>query len=167
MCSSDLSQPPWFHQKTSKTRSQDRRWAAPSLHEDMYSTPGPRKGSGLPPGLTSLRGVAKTRRSQGSAVLKAAGLLPMASPVQKRIRTPTQALGARRLGLQEEERASVLVGGGVSALPPLFLKSDSDSTWTRMEEKQPRRFHVLGEGFLPAKNPSTSFWVALGCLLAL
>ena len=116
------SQHPWFHRKTSKTRSQDWRCAAPSPHEDMYSTPGPWKGSGLPPGPTSLRGVAKARRPQGSLVLQAAGLLPKASPVQKRIRTPTWALGARRLGLQEEGRASVLVGGGVSALPPPFPK---------------------------------------------
>ena len=123
----------------------------------MYSTPGPRKGSGLPPGPTSLQGVAKTRRSQGSAVLQAAGLLPKASPVHKRIGTPTWALGARRLGLQEEGRSSVLVGGGVSALPPPFQKGDSDSTWTRMEKKQPRRLLALREGFLPAKNPSTSF----------
>ena len=28
----------------------------------------------------------------------------------------------------------VLVGGGVSALPPPFQKGDSDNTWTRMEE---------------------------------
>ena len=44
----------------------------------------------------------------------------------------------------------------------LFLKSDSDSTWTRMEENQPRRLHALEEGFLPAKNPSTSFWLPDG-----
>ena len=68
-------------------------------------------------------------------VLLAAGLLLEASPVQKRIRTPKWALGARRLGLQEEGRASVLVGGGVSALPPLFQKGDSDNSWTRLEEK--------------------------------
>ena len=86
-------------------------------------------------------------------------MLPKASPVQKRIRTPTWALGARRLGLQEEGRASVLVGGGVSALPPPFVKGDSDNTWTCMEEKLPRLLHVLGEGFLLAKNPSTSFWL--------
>ena len=90
-------------------------------------------------------------------VLITAGLLPKASPVQKRIRTPTRALGARRLGLLEEGRALVLVGGGVSALPPPFLKVDSDSTWTCMEEKLPRLLHTLGEGFLPAKNPSASF----------
>ena len=92
-------------------------------------------------------------------VLQAAGLLLEASSVLKRIRTPTWALGARRLGLQEEGRASVLVGGGVSALPPPFLKGDSDSTWTCMEEKQPHHLHALGEGFLPAKNPTTSFWL--------
>ena len=99
----------------------------------------------------------QTRWLLGSVVLQAAGLPPGASSVLKRIRTPTRALGARRLGLQEEGRASVLVGGGVSALPPPFLKVDSDSTWTCMEEKQPRLLHALGEGFLPAKNPSTSF----------
>ena len=71
------------------------------------------------------------------------------------------------MGSKKKERASVLVGGGVSALPPPFLKDDSDSTWTSMEEKLPRLPHTLREGFLPAKNPSASFWVALGGLLAL
>ena len=99
----------------------------------------------------------KTRRPLGSVVLPAAGLLLEASSVQKRTGTPTQALGARRLGLQEEGQASVLVGGGVSALPPPFLKGDSDSTWTHMEEKQPHHLHTLGEGFLPAKNPPLPF----------
>ena len=111
----------------------------------------------MPPGPTSPRGVAKTRRPHGFAVLQAAGPLLKASPVHKRIRTPTWALGARRLGLQEEGWVSVLVGGGVSALPPPFQKGDSDSTWTRLEEKQPRRLLALREGFLPSKNPSASF----------
>ena len=61
------------------------------------------------------------------------------------------------LGSKKKDGASVLVGGGVSALPPPFLKVDSDITWTCMEEKLPRLLHVLGEGFLLAKNPSTSF----------
>ena len=59
---------------------------------------------------------------------------------------------------KKKDRASFLVGGGVSALPPLFPKGDSDNSWTRLEEKQPRRLHALGEGFLPAKNLSASFW---------
>ena len=59
--------------------------------------------------------------------------------------------------VKKKDGASVLVGGGVNALPPPFLKVDSDSTWTYMEEKQPRLLHALVEGFLPAKNPSTSF----------
>ena len=39
----------------------------------------------------------------------------------------------------------------------LFPKGDSDSTWARLEENQPRRLQARREGFLPAKNPSTSF----------
>ena len=42
------------------------------------------------------------------------------------------------MGSKKKDGASVLVGGGVSPLPPPFLKVDSDSTWTRMEEKKPR-----------------------------
>ena len=61
------------------------------------------------------------------------------------------------LGSKKKDGVSVLVGGGVSALPPPFLKVDSDNTWTCMEEKMPRLLHALREGFLPAKNPSTSF----------
>ena len=38
-----------------------------------------------------------------------------------------------------------------------FQKGDSDNTWTRVEENQPRRLLALREGFLPTKNPSTSF----------
>ena len=60
------------------------------------------------------------------------------------------------MGSKKKDGALVLVDGGVSALPPPFLKVDSDSTWTCMEEKQPRLLHALGEGFLPAKKPSTS-----------
>ena len=61
------------------------------------------------------------------------------------------------MGSKKKDGVLVLVGGGVSALPPPFLKVDSDSTWTCMEEKLPRLLHALGEGFLPAKNPSASF----------
>ena len=61
------------------------------------------------------------------------------------------------MGSKKKDIASVLVGGGVSTLPPPFLKIDSDNTWTRMEEKTPRPYHALREGYLPAKNPSTPF----------
>ena len=44
----------------------------------------------------------KTRGLLGSVVLQAAGLLLGASSVLKRIRMLTRALGARRLGFQEE-----------------------------------------------------------------
>ena len=50
-----------------------------------------------------------------------------------------------------------MVGGGVSPLPPPFLKVDSDRTWTRMEEKTPRLHHAPRKGFLPAKNNSAPF----------
>ena len=134
----------------------------------MYSTPGPRKGNGLPPGPTSLRGVAETRRPQGSTALHAAGLLPKDSAVQKRIRTPTWALGGRRLGLQEEGRASVLVGGGVSALPPPFsqrmIATAHGRAWRRISHVTSSR----GErGFFPPKTPPLPFRVALGRLLGL
>ena len=36
-------------------------------------------------------------------------------------------------------------------------KDDSDSTWARLEENQPRRLLARREGFLPAKNLSPSF----------
>ena len=36
-------------------------------------------------------------------------------------------------------------------------KDDSDNTWARLEENQPRHLLARREGFLPAKNPSTSF----------
>ena len=61
------------------------------------------------------------------------------------------------MGSKKKDRVLVLVGGGVSALPPPFLKVDSDNTWTCMEEKLPRLLHALREGFLPAKNPFTFF----------
>ena len=70
------------------------------------------------------------------------------------------------LGSKKKDMDSVLVGGGVSLLPPPFLKVDSDNTWTRMEEKTPHPLHAPREGFLPAKNPSAPL-VALGCLLSL
>ena len=66
------------------------------------------------------------------------------------------------MGSNKKDGVSVLVDGGVSALPPPFLKVDSDITWTCIEEKQPRLLHALGEGFLPAKNPSTSFGLPWG-----
>ena len=100
----------------------------------------------------------KTRGLLGSVVLQAAGLPPRASSVLKRIRTPW-ALGARRLGPKKKDGVSVLVGGGVSALRPPFLKVDSDNTWTCMEEKLPRLLHALREGFLLPKNPP----LPLGC----
>ena len=68
---------------------------------------------------------------------------------------------------KEKDEVSVLVDGGVSALPLPFLKVDSDSTWTCMEEKLPRLLHALREGFLPAKKPLHFLWVALGRLLSL
>ena len=49
----------------------------------------------------------RPERSLGSAVLQAARPPPRASSACKRIRSTTWALGARRLGLQEEGRASV------------------------------------------------------------
>ena len=61
------------------------------------------------------------------------------------------------MGSKKKDIASVLVGGGVSQLPPHFLKVDSDNTWTSMEEKKPRLLHALREGFLHAKNPFASF----------
>ena len=61
------------------------------------------------------------------------------------------------MGSKKKDGVLVLVGEGVSALPPPFLKVDSDITWTYMEEKKPRLLHALREGFLPAKNPSASF----------
>ena len=66
-----------------------------------------------------------------------------------------------------KKKDGVLVGGGVSALPPPFLKVDSDNTWTYMEEKLPRLLFALREGFLPAKKPLRFLWVALGRLLSL
>ena len=56
------------------------------------------------------------------------------------------------MGSKKKDVVLVLVGGGVSALPPPFLKDDSNSTWIRMEEKRPRLPHALREGFLPAKR---------------
>ena len=53
-------------------------------------------GSNLSPGTTP------DGWFPGSIALQAAGLLPGALSVLKRIRTLTRALGARRLGLQEE-----------------------------------------------------------------
>ena len=61
------------------------------------------------------------------------------------------------MGSKKKDEVLVLVSGGVSALPPSFLKVDSDNTWTCTEEKLPRLLHALREGFLPANNPSTSF----------
>ena len=61
------------------------------------------------------------------------------------------------MGSKKKDKASVLVGGGVSPLTPPFLKVDSDNTWTCMEEKKPRLHHALREGFLPAKNPFAPF----------
>ena len=61
------------------------------------------------------------------------------------------------MGSKNKDGVFVLVGGGVSALPPPFLKVDSDNTWTSMEEKLPRLLHALWEGFLPTKNPFASF----------
>ena len=106
----------------------------------------------------------KTRRSLGSVVLQAAGLLLEASSVLKRIRKPTRALGARRLGLQEEGRASVLVGGNVSALPPPFpqriIATALGPTWRRSCHVS---FTRSGRGFFPPK-PLRFLWVALGRL---
>ena len=57
------------------------------------------------------------------------------------------------MGSKKKDGVLVLVGGGVSALPPPFLKGDSDSTCACMEEKLPRLLHALREWFLPAKTP--------------
>ena len=51
--------------EASKTRNQDRRWATPSPHKDVQATSGPRKGSGWPPGPTSLRGIAQDEEAPG------------------------------------------------------------------------------------------------------
>ena len=58
-------QHPWSSRKASKTRSQDRRWATPSPYKDVQGTTGPQKGSGLPPGPTSLRGIARDKEVPG------------------------------------------------------------------------------------------------------
>ena len=57
----------------------------------------------------------ETRWLPGPVAMQAVGLPPRASSVLKRIRTPTWALGARRLGLQEEGRGLGLGRWGVSA----------------------------------------------------
>ena len=51
--------------EASKTQSQDWRWATPSPHEDVQGTPEPRKGSGWPPGPTSLWGIAQDKEAPG------------------------------------------------------------------------------------------------------
>ena len=56
----------------------------------------------------------------GPVALQAVGLLPGALSVLKKIRTPTWALGPEDLGSKKKDRASVLVSGGVSVLPPPF-----------------------------------------------
>ena len=63
------------------------------------------------------------------------------------------------MGSKKKDRASVLVDRGVSAIPPPFLKVDSNITWTCMEEKQPRLIHTRGRGFFPPKTPP----LPLGC----
>ena len=56
-------QHPWFPRKARKTQSLDRRWATPSSHEDIQGTTGPQKGSGLPPGPTSLWDIAQDKEA--------------------------------------------------------------------------------------------------------
>ena len=146
--------------KASKTWSQDRRWATPSPPRRRWTssakTPGEEwmaSWSNLSPGQTP------DGRHSGSVTRPAAGLLPCALSVLKTIRMPMRALGARRLGLQEEGHSLGLGRWGVSPLPPPFLKVDSDNTWTCMEEKKPRLHHTPKEGFVPAKNPLRSLWL--------
>ena len=113
---------PWAHQVGKQDTDPRLDMGTPSPYEDVQGTSDPGRGVGglrvEPLSAASL----KTRRLLGSVVLQAAGVLLEASSILKRIRMPTRALGARRLGLQEEGWASVLVGGGVSALPPPFTK---------------------------------------------
>ena len=64
----------------------------------------------------------QTRWLLGSVVLQAAGLPPGASSILKRIRTPTRALGARRLGLQEEGQSLGLGRWGCQRTTSSFPK---------------------------------------------
>ena len=64
----------------------------------------------------------QTRWPLGSVGLQAAGLPLGASSVLKRIRTPTRALGARRLGLQEEGRGLGLGRWGCQRTTSTFPK---------------------------------------------
>ena len=69
-----LMQPKWDQhhgstRKASKTWSQDRRWATPSPPKDGQDTPGPREGSGWPPGPTSPRGIAPDKMASTSRSL--------------------------------------------------------------------------------------------------
>ena len=102
----------------------------------------------------------KTRGLLGSVVLQAAGLLLGASSVLKRIRTPTRALGARILGLQEEGRGLGLGRWGVSAH---YLHLSKRLIATALGHAWRRSCHVSftrsGRGFFPPKTPP----LPLGC----
>ena len=108
--------------KVCKTRSQSRRWEAPSPPKDGQDTPGPREGSGWPPGPTSPHDVAPDKVAFGFPCPAGGRTTPGASFVLKRIRTPMRALGARRLGLQEEERSLGLSRWGCQRNTSTFPK---------------------------------------------
>ena len=100
-------QPKWDQhhgptRKASKTWSQDRRWATPSPPKMDKIRQDPGRGVGGLRVQPLPRVSHQTRWLPGPVALQAVGLPPGASSVLKRIRTPTGALGARRLGLQEE-----------------------------------------------------------------
>ena len=105
-----LTMPKWDQhrgptRKASKTRSQDRDGPPHLLPKMDKARQDPGRGVGGLRVQPLSRALLKTRGLLGSVVLQAEGLPPGASSVLKSIRTPTWALGARRLGLQEEGRS--------------------------------------------------------------
>ena len=92
----------------------------------------------MPPGPTSLQGIARDKEALGFR--GPAGGRTAPESLARTEEDNNANAGARRtedLGSKKKDGDLVLVGGVVSALPPPFLMGDSDNTWTCMEEKLP------------------------------
>ena len=144
--------------RPARMQGQGRGWATPSPREDPIATTGPPEeewvasGSNLSPGSRQDQKVPGFRGPAGGRTAPE-GLFHMQEDKINDVGARRQKTWAPRI------RAGLSLGRWrcqrtTSTFSP---KDDSDSTWAHLEENQPCRLLTRREGFLPAKNPSTSF----------
>ena len=124
--------------KTYNTWTQARRGTTPStLQEDNQALPRPQERSGWPLGLTFPgipRRMAPVYRYPEGVWVTFGSTFRTEEDKNANMGTRRQKTWAPRRRTKPRSWSV----GGVSALPPPFLKVDSDSTWPGMEEKTPR-----------------------------